>query len=173
MENVIKSRTVKVDQGNDQEVASTSGDITVVDSAKQALDGGAKATDVTATDCIDAKYTSVKPLDRTTALEKRESSALSSIESYLEEMKGPLARVKTPGLNVLFENLRSLFVDYCKARNEMRREWLVAFAAEKTNSESYRTTRSINAQMKMSQEMVLDAIATLRARQLEISQPQD
>lgn len=112
MENLIMNRTVKLDQRNDQEVvkqASTSGnsagDITVVGSAKQALDGVTKATDMTATDCMDAKYTSVKPLDRTTSLEKRGFSALSSIESCLEGMKGPLARVKTPGLNVLFENL--------------------------------------------------------------------
>lgn len=64
-------------------------------------------------------------------------------------------------------------MDNCKARNETRRKWRVAFAAENTKAESFRTTKSINAQIEMSQEMVLDAIAMLRARQLEIYQSHD
>lgn len=46
-------------------------------------------------------------VDRAITLQKKESGILSQIEATLVDIKGPLARVKTPGLQDLFDCLVS------------------------------------------------------------------
>jgi len=61
--------------------------------------------------------------ERTSALKKKKSSLLAKIHATLEDMKVPLGRVKTPGLQELFDNLSKQFAEYYKAHNETCREW--------------------------------------------------
>jgi len=83
--------------------------------------------------------------ERASTMEKREASLLARIHATLEEMKTPLGRVKTPGLQELFDNLTKQFVDYHKAHNATSREWRSTIAAERSRVEALKSTRSVNA----------------------------
>jgi len=92
-------------------------------------------------------------------LEKRETGMLAKIHATLDEMKVPLGRVKTPGLHDL---LAKQLAEYQKAHNETCREWRSAVASERNKAESLMATRSVNAQIELSQAKVLEAISNSR-----------
>lgn len=93
------------------------------------------------------------------------------IDGILEDLKISLGKDRTPGLQELVDNLRTMFGEYRKARSSTCREWRATFTTERTKADSYRTTRSINSQIKESQDKVLRAISTLSDSQTQSKDP--
>lgn len=102
--------------------------------------------------------------NRLTKLYRHEADLLGEVRGILDSLKSQMIRVKTEGVRENVEKITALFDVLVKSRDDIKAEYRVRSASERTKAETSSTETKVADRVAASEAKILEALAAVNKR---------